>query len=98
VLTNSPYSDKTDGRGLLGIDFLKYYDFLFDYRDLRKGQAAGFYLEPNTSLEERDYGIYSFIKGEPQNGVLTVSNGEMGFTLNRINKRQYGIRYFQSAP
>lgn len=65
VMTNSPYSARADKAyhdfGLLGIDFLKNYDFLFDFRDLREGKSTGLYFKPILPVNKRNYGVYSFI-------------------------------------
>jgi hypothetical protein len=91
VMTNSFYSARTDESyhnfGVLGIDFLRYYDFLFDYRKLTEGKSTGMYYESNTPIENRNYGIYSFIKKIPEFGILnTTGFTEFGFAIHRILK------------
>jgi hypothetical protein len=92
VMTNSYMAarrnndDIYNDLGLLGISFLKYYDFLFDYRDLRTGKSTGLYYEPNTPVEERDYGFFSFMKKPPTLGILNFAIGESGIVIKSIIK------------
>jgi hypothetical protein len=103
VMTTSSYSARDDTMyhsfGLLGIDFLQYYDFLFDYRELREGKSTGMYYEPNTPLEERDYGVYSFINEVPKFGILNSTGfNEFGFTIHRILKDSVAYEVFGLRP
>jgi hypothetical protein len=103
VMTNSFYSARDDQAyhdfGVLGIDFLRYYDFLFDYRKLREGKSTGVYYEPNTPLEERNYGIYSFIKNVPEFGVLNTTGFDTtGFTIHRILKDSIAYKIYGLRP
>ncbi|MDR2477980.1 MAG: hypothetical protein LBD48_01560, partial [Treponema sp.] len=83
----------------MGIDFLKYYDFLFDYRDLREGKSTGMYYKPNTPLEERDYGINGFIKSVPEFGVLdSESFYKAGFFVYQILKDSIAYEEFGFRP
>jgi hypothetical protein len=92
VMTNSIIAarrndnDAYNDLGMLGIDFLKYYDFLFDYRELRDGKSTGLYYEPNTSLKNRNYGFFSFIKEVPELGVLNFSIDESKIVIHSIIK------------
>jgi hypothetical protein len=70
--------------GMLGIDFLKYYDFLFDYRNLREGKSTGLYYEPNTPLEKRNYGFFSFMKDAPEFGVLNFDIDDSKIIIRSI--------------
>jgi hypothetical protein len=84
IMTNSIIAARRrdtslDNLGLLGLDFLKYYDLLLDCRELRKGKTTGLYYEPNTPLEKRDYGFYSFIKEPPEFGVVNYTDGFFSF-------------------
>jgi hypothetical protein len=90
---NQAYND----RGILGLEFLKYYDFLFDYRDLRHGKTTGIYYAPNTPMKERDYGFYSFLKEIPQFGVIDFSVFESGIGIisvinDSIAYTRFGLR------
>jgi hypothetical protein len=103
VMTNSPYSARNDDTyndfGILGIDFLKYYDFLFDYRDLREGKSTGLYYKANTPVEERNYGVYSFIKAVPEFGILnTTGFNKSGFVVHRILKDSIAYEMFGFRP
>jgi hypothetical protein len=92
VMTNSIIAARRNGDdayndlGLLGIDFLRYYDFLFDYKNLREGKSAGLYYEPNTPLENRNYGFFSFIKEAPEFGVLNFGMDKSGIIIRSILK------------
>jgi hypothetical protein len=103
VMTNSPYSARNDEAyndfGVLGIDFLKYYDFLFDYRELREGKSTGIYYRPNTPIEERNYGVYSFITEAPAFGILnSMGFTESGFVIHRIIKDSIAYEVFGLRP
>lgn len=103
VMTNSQYSIRDDEMyhdlGLLGIDFLRYYDFLFDYRELREGKSTGMYYEPNTPVENRDYGIYSFIKKAPEFGILNYTGfNELGFLVYWVLKDSIAYHTFGLRP
>ena len=83
--------------GLIGIDFLKHYDFLFDYRDLRKGKTTGMYYQSNTPLSERDYGFFSFLKKVPEPGIISFYLSEAGLEItsileDSISYNLYGLR------
>jgi hypothetical protein len=103
VMTNSIYSARDDETyhdfGVFGIDFLKHYDFLFDYRKLREGKSTGMYYKPNTPRKERDYGVYSFINEAPEFGILN-SEGftESGFVVHRIIKDSIAYKAFGLRP
>jgi hypothetical protein len=81
----SPHDKGTDGIGLMGIDFLRYYDFLLDCRELRKGKTAGLYYEPNTPPEDRDYGVFNLARDTPEFGAL-YAGGDSNY------KNYYGVR------
>jgi hypothetical protein len=103
VMTTSLYSVRDDEMyhdfGMLGIDFLKYYDFLFDYRKLRKGKSTGMYYESNTPTEDRDYGMYGIIKKVPEFGVLnTTGFSKSGFIIHRILKDSIAYKVFGLRP
>jgi hypothetical protein len=85
-------------RGLLGLDFLKYYDFLFDYRELRKGKTTGMYYEQNTPLEDRKYGFYSFLNEVPQFGVLDFSISETDIKIISVIKDSPAYTLFGIRP
>jgi hypothetical protein len=103
VMTNSiiaaRYNDDEsyNDLGMLGLNFLKYYDFLFDYRNLKEGKSTGLYYEPNTPLEKRNYGFFSFMKDPPEFGVLdfTVDDSEImvrSILKDSIAYELYGLR------
>ena len=64
--------------GLIGLDFMQHYDFLFDYRELRKGRTTGMYYIPLNDLSERYYGFFSFIDESPEPGIIDFSMNETG--------------------
>jgi hypothetical protein len=101
-MTNSLYSTRDDdiyhNFGVLGIDFLKYYDFLFDYRKLRKGEATGMYYEPNMPFEERDYGFFSFIKNIPEFGILDFDLSESELFIRSLIKDSIAYKEFGLRP
>jgi hypothetical protein len=103
ILTNSFLAarwndDSYNDMGLLGIAFLKYYDLLFDFKDLRRGKTTGLYFEPNTPLEKRDYGFYSFIKAAPEFGVLNTGETNGGFFIRSVIKDSAAYRDFGLRP
>jgi hypothetical protein len=103
AMTNSPYSVRNDSAynnlGILGVDFLKYYDFLFDYRELRNGRSTGMYYMPNIQVEKRDYGIYNFIYKVPEFGVLNSRGfNKSGFVIHRIIKDSIAYEIFGLRP
>jgi len=76
IMNNSYIVERTRNpshayKGIIGIDFLRHYDFLLDYRDLRKGRTTGMYYIPITFPEERCYGFFSFLSGMPKFGIIT---------------------------
>jgi hypothetical protein len=104
VLTNSFLAKRRNNnqyfndRGLLGLDFLKYYDLLFDYKELRKGKTTGMYYKSNTPLDKRNYGFFSFLKEVPQFGVLnfTIVNSEL--TIVSVIKESLAYTVFGLRP
>jgi hypothetical protein len=91
------YGDLND-LGMVGIDFLKYYDFLFDYRDLRNGKSTGLYYEPNTPLEDRNYGFFSLLKEAPELGILNFDKNESGLLIRSIIKASIAYKTFGFRP
>ena len=104
IMTNS-YIEQTNNlntishndRGIIGINFLKYYDLLFDYTELRKGKTAGMYYRPIVSLQERNYGFFSFIKEAPEHGILNFYVSDNGLIIISLLKDSvaynvYGLR------
>jgi hypothetical protein len=91
---NQAYND----RGLLGLDFLKYYNFLFDYRELREGKTTGLYYASNTPVEERDYGFYSFLNEVPQFGIIDFSVFESGLGIISVIKDSIAYTKFGLRP
>jgi hypothetical protein len=103
VMTNSFLAVRWDDAsyndiGLLGIAFLKYYDLLFDFRELRKGKTTGLYYEPNTPLEKRDYGFFSFIKAAPEFGVLNTGESNEGVFIRSLLKDSAAYNDFGLRP
>jgi hypothetical protein len=104
VMTNSVIAAGYDGDksyndlGMLGLDFLKYYDFLFDYRNLRDGKSTGLYYEPNTPLEERNYGFFSFMKDAPEFGVLNFDIDDSKIVIRSILKDSIAYQKFGLRP
>jgi hypothetical protein len=103
VMTNSFLAERWDDvsyndMGLLGIAFLKHYDFLFDFRELRKGKTTGLYYEPNTPLEKRDYGFFSFIKEAPEFGVLNVGESSEGVFIRSLLEDSAAYNDFGLRP
>jgi hypothetical protein len=74
IMTNSIYESRAGEKyhsiGLVGTTYLKYYDLLFDYRELRKGKSTAMYYRANTPLEEREYNYFSLMKTLPELGVV----------------------------
>jgi hypothetical protein len=104
VMTNSVIAAGYDGDesyndlGMLGLDFLKYYDFLFDYRNLRDGKSTGLYYEPNTPLEERNYGFFSFMKEAPELGVLNFDIDDFKIVIRSIIKDSVAYELCEFRP
>jgi hypothetical protein len=74
IVTNSIYEaragEKYRNTGLVGTNYLKYYDLLFDYRELRRGKSTAMYYKANTPLEEREYDYFTLMKTPPELGVI----------------------------
>ncbi|MDR2633849.1 MAG: PDZ domain-containing protein [Treponema sp.] len=102
IITNSflvqRRGESFNDKGLIGVDFLKYYDFLFDYRDLRNGKSTGLYYEPNTQLEERDYGFFSFLKEPPEFGVIDYKIDNSGIIVTSILEDSIAYKDFNIRP
>jgi hypothetical protein len=96
VMTNSIIAD--ENLGMMGIDFLKFYDFLFDYRDLRTGTSTGLYYEPNTPLEARNYGFFSFMEEMPEFGILDFNMDESGLIIQSIIKNSIAYEVCNFRP
>jgi hypothetical protein len=84
-------------KGLIGLGFMKHYDFLFDYRELRKGKTTGMYYKSITPSPERNYGFFSFMKEAPDPGIFDFSFSEEGLEILDILKdsiayTEYGLR------
>ena len=102
VMTNSWISVREDeiykNLGVLGIDFLRYYNFLFDYRNLLKGKTTSVYYEPNTPVLERNYGHNNFISEIPELGILDGYFTDDGFIINRIIEDSIAYKDFGLRP
>jgi hypothetical protein len=103
ILTNSFLASRWDDAsyndmGLIGIAFLKYYDLLFDFTDLRRGKTTGLYYEPNTPAEKRDYGFYGFIKEAPEFGVLNIGETNGGIFIRSVLTDSAAYRVFGLRP
>ena len=89
IMNNSYLAERTldphsTGIGLLGLDFMRHYDFLLDCRSLLYGRTTGMYYMPITSSEERDYGFFSFLKEAPELGIINFRFSEMGMEITCI--------------
>jgi hypothetical protein len=103
IMTNSFLAQRWDDPsnndiGLLGLSFLKYYDFLFDFKKLRSGKTTGLYYKPNTPLEERDYGFFSFMKDEPEFGILNFGIGNSEIVILSVIKDSVAYSKFGLRP
>ncbi|MDR2659827.1 MAG: hypothetical protein LBC27_07570 [Spirochaetaceae bacterium] len=103
ALTNSIIAKRNNNDfykdfGLIGLPFLKYYDFLFDYRDLRRGKTTGFYYKSNTPLEERDYGFFSFLKEPPEFGIIDYKIDNSGIIVTSILEDSIAYKDFNIQP
>ncbi|MDR0558303.1 MAG: hypothetical protein LBG43_10670 [Treponema sp.] len=94
-----------DGIGLMGLDFLQYYDWLLDCRELRKGKTAGLYYEPNTPPEDREYGAFNLSRDTPEFGALGgvtyatyKGNGYYGIRIRDLLKDSVAYRDFGLRP
>jgi hypothetical protein len=83
VKTNS-YYPKDNTIGLLGINFLKYYDFLLDLTDITKSATSKIYYKPLVPAHERNYGLYSFITSVPASGILKIHAHRNGVVIDDI--------------
>jgi hypothetical protein len=93
VITNSYHSEN----GLLGIDFLKYYDILLDLTDMSETRTSLVYYKPIVPAEERNYGYYSFITNVPASGILKIRNHCKGIIIDDIIEdspayKEFGLR------
>jgi hypothetical protein len=84
--------------GMLGINFLKYYDFLFDLRNLRRGKTTCLYYKPNTPLNERNYGFFSPMKEAPEFGVTDINITDSGITILSLIKDSVAYGKFNFRP
>jgi hypothetical protein len=102
IMTNS-YSAKRmnyvshNDIGLIGFEFLKNYDWLFDYREIRKAQTTEMYYNPIVPVEERDYGFFSFLDEVPVPGILNFGITDKGLVIRSLIKDgiayiEYGLR------
>ena len=66
--------------GILGMDFLIHYDFLFDYTNMRSGRTIGMYFKPITKPGERDYGFFpaSLPTVAPKLGIIDFLREPVG--------------------
>jgi len=103
IMTNSYIAQRRNNDplfndiGLIGVHFLKNYDLLFDYRNIRKGKTTGMYYNPVIPLPERDYGFFSFLEEAPELGILNFSISDIGLEIVSILKDSaaytiYGLR------
>jgi hypothetical protein len=72
--------------GLLGVRFMQYYDWLFDYTNVRKLQSSEIYYKPNTPLAERNYGFYSVLETLPELGIIHYDVYEKGLWISSMIK------------
>ena len=97
VITNS-YYPKDHTIGLLGINFLKYYDFLLDLTDITMSAATAVYYKPLVSASERDYGLYSFITHVPASGILKIHAHHNGVVIDDILEDSPAYHTFGLRP
>jgi C-terminal processing protease CtpA/Prc len=71
---------------------------LFDYRKLRDGKSTGLYYEPNTPLEERNYGFFSFMKEAPELGVLNFDIDDSKIVIRSIIKDSVAYELCEFRP
>jgi hypothetical protein len=103
VMTNafilSRNSDDIDKNlGVLGLNFLKYYDLLLDYTKLLEAETTGMYYRPNTPLQWRNYGLISFAKEVPEFGILISNSTSDGLYIISIIKDSIGNRLYGLEP
>jgi hypothetical protein len=106
VITNSflakrnthTFSHDYNEMGILGIGFLKYYDFLFDIRKLRSGKTTGLYYKPNIPLAERDHGVFSPMKGKPEFDITDISITDSGIAVLSVIKGSIAYDKFNFRP
>ncbi|MDR1074344.1 MAG: hypothetical protein LBL45_11870 [Treponema sp.] len=99
----SPHDKDADGIGLMGLDFLRCYDFLLDCRELRKGKTAGLYYEPNTPPEDRIYGVFNLARNASEFGALEVEaytdyKNYFGVRIRDMLKDSVAYREFGLRP
>ncbi len=102
VPANSVYSVRVDTSykdlGVLGLEFMKYYDFLFDFTDLSKGKTSGLYFTPVCPVDERDYGRYAFIDNVPEFGIWHYGYANAGLTVYRVIEDSPAYKDFHLRP
>ena len=70
--------------GVVGNAFLRYFDFLIDYRNLWDGISEGMFFIPITPPEYRNYGFFSFLTEAPEFGLLNLRMGLRGLDVMSI--------------
>ena len=61
---------RENGIGILGLHFMRHYDFLFDYRDKNRRKTTEMRYLPLAPHEDRDYGFYAFFEEAPKLGIM----------------------------
>jgi len=70
--------------GVIGNAFMRYFDFLIDYRNLWYGISEGMFFIPITPPKERNYGFYSFLIEAPEFGLLHLRMGLRGLDVMSV--------------
>ena len=93
ILTNSHITQRVEDIagvreftdiGVIGLGFMRYYDFLIDYRDLWYGISDGMFFIPITPQEERNYVFPSFFSEKPEFGIVRFMMGFRGLQVISI--------------
>ncbi|GMO42185.1 MAG: hypothetical protein Ta2F_18200 [Termitinemataceae bacterium] len=106
VITNSYVSarrnpesdDNNNNAGILGIKFLKYYDILLDLRNLRDGKTTDLYYDPNTAIDERNYGFFTCMKEQPQFGITSIKIYQTYIEIRAVIQDSIAYNKFSIKP
>lgn len=85
--------------GIMGIYFMRYYDFLFDYRDIRRGKTSGMYYKPITDIgETKDLGLFSFLDELPSVGIINFAITTEGLEVDSVMKDSEAYTVYNVRP
>jgi len=93
IMTNSHFAERINevtgvmgytDIGIIGLNFMRDYDLLMDYRDLWNGISEGMFFIPITPPEERTYGLYSVLSEAPEFGITNLSSHMRGLNIVSI--------------